>query len=98
MRYPIIAFSLIWACVSFIYAPQMGPQTKQEPFLKESHPLQKIFNALGKEFDVSSEGLPDVHVYFGADTIDRAGDSPWNSEFIGKLIYDDEFDITPVEA
>lgn len=66
--------------------------------MKESHPLQQIFNALGSEFEVSSEGLPDVYIYFGPDDIDREGESMWDSEFIGKLLYDDEFDVTPVAA
>ena len=27
-RYPIIVLSIIWAGITFYYAPQMGPQTE----------------------------------------------------------------------
>ena len=38
-RYPIIALSLCWAGVTFVFATKMTPQTERERFLKDNHPL-----------------------------------------------------------
>lgn len=53
----------------------MGPQTENEAFLKDSHPLQQLFHTLGDEFDTSSDALPEVKIFWGTGEIDRTGEN-----------------------
>ena len=76
----------------------MGPQTETEDFLKKKHQLQQVFDTLGDEFGTSTEALPVVKIFWGTDEIDRTGENQWNSTFIGKIGYDEDFDISKPEA
>ena len=39
-----------------------------------------------------------VQIYWGVKDIDKTDTSMWNSEKIGKVIFDDQFDLSPPEA
>lgn len=98
LRYVIFVLSLGWAVLTFITVPKMGPQTEQEDFLKKKHQLQQVFDTFSEEFGTTTESLPYVNIYWGADDIDRTGENQWNATFIGELKYNENFDMSTTES
>lgn len=54
---------------------------------------------MGENFteQVVESEMIDLKLIWGLSDIDRTGDNAWDPEFVGKLIFDDEFDLTSVE-
>ena len=48
-------------------------------------------NLMDNEFFSSSSSMPDVFIYWGAGEIDRTGENIWDSEFIGQMSFDPNF-------
>ena len=46
---------------------------------------------MDNEFFSSSSSMPDVFIYWGAGDIDRTGENIWDSEFIGQISFDPNF-------
>jgi len=57
-----------------------------------------IGKTLGDEFDGKSDKELMVYLYWGVKGLDKEGGSQWDSNFIGKAIMDDKFDMGQQEA
>lgn len=97
-RFVIVIFSLVWFGLSCFYAPQMGPQTEQPAFISEENPIWKPIQVMSDEFPADAEGYSDVTIFWGTNDIDREGETPWDPDFIGELLWDEKFDMSTVEA
>lgn len=54
---------------------------------------------MGENFTEVEEksDMIDLKLIWGLSDIDRTGENAWDPSFVGKLIFDDEFDPTSVE-
>ena len=98
LRWLIIFVFLAWTIVATIFASQIGPLTEEEEFLPSDHPIMIIGKTLGDEFDGKSDKELMVYLYWGVKGLDKEGGSQWDSNFIGKAIMDDKFDMGQQEA
>ena len=76
----------------------MGPQTEQPAFISEENPIWKPIQVITDEFPSDPAGFDDVTVFWGTEDIDREGETPWDAEFIGDLIWDEKFDMSSAAA
>ena len=71
----------------------MGPQTEQAEFISEENPIWKPIAIMSTEFPADNEGYADVTIFFGTKDIDREGESAWDPDFIGELIWDEKLNV-----
>jgi protein dispatched 1 len=53
---------------------------------------------MSDEFPEDNAGFDDVTIFWGTKDIDRTGESKWDPDFIGQLLWDEEFDMSTVAA
>ena len=92
-RYAIIVVVLIWFGITCYFAPKMGPQTEQPKFISDDNPIWRPIAVSNNEFAAQAEWFKDAIVFWGAGEIDREGESSWDAEFIGKISFDETFDM-----
>jgi predicted RND superfamily exporter protein len=93
-RFIIIAVSVTWFVLTAIFAGKIGPQTEQPNFLKDDNPVWQPVATMANEFPQDADRFADVYVYWGTAGIDRAGESKWDPDFIGKIELDGTFDLS----
>ena len=79
-------------------ASQIGPLTKQEAFVADDNPVMIPTNIVMNNFTRSTDSMSTITVFWGVQDINRAGDSMWDSEFIGEAILDDSFSASSEES
>lgn len=97
-RWLIIVVFLVWTFVAAVFASQIGPLTEEEEFLPSDHPIMVTNQILTDEFDGKSNKELFVYLFWGVKDLDKEGGSQWDSNFIGKAIMDDQFDLSQLEA
>jgi hypothetical protein len=99
-RYFIIFIFVIWISQACLYASQMGPLTEPEEFIPKYHPAIKGWTIMSENFTSQEERSEkiELQLVWGLKDIDRTGENRWNPEFVGKLIFDDEFNPATVES
>jgi len=76
----------------------MGPLTEEEEWLPEDNKIMVLSKEVDDNFSRAVEGMRKgifVNVNFGVKDLDRDGVSSWDPEDIGKLVWDDDFTVTP---
>ena len=76
----------------------MGPLTEEEEWLPEDNKIMVLSKSVDDNFSRAVEGMRKgiyVNVNFGVKDLDRDGVSSWDPEDIGKLVWDDDFTVTP---
>ena len=76
----------------------MGPLTEEEEWLPEDNKIMVLSKSVDDNFSRAVEGMGKgifVNVNFGVKDLDRDGVSSWDPEDIGKLVWDDDFTVTP---
>jgi hypothetical protein len=53
---------------------------------------------MSNEFKAQPEYFGDAIVFWGVGEIDREGESKWDPEFIGKIAFDETFDMSAQAA
>ena len=96
LRFPILLLFAIWLTIAVIFASRIGPLTKEEEFIPKYHPNIRAWTIFGESFTAQEEKSKNISVSlaWGLQDIDREGENPWDPYFIGKIIFDDEFDFT----
>lgn len=99
-RIPILIAFAIWVAIAIWRTTKLTPVEEEEEFLPDS--LETIYasNLIKEDFHISSVDRSvtlNVFYYFGLKDIDREGISKWDAEDRGKLIYDEDFDLSPPE-
>ena len=96
-RYVFIVLFFIIGVVAAIIASNIGPLTEQEEFLPNSHELVVLADDIGNEFP-SAADIKDsivVSLNWGIKDLDRDDVDTWDPSDMGRLIWDDTFDLTP---
>lgn len=97
LRYLIMFCFIALGIVASLTATGIGPLSKQENFLPESDPLIILIDDISENFS-STSGLKEnimVKINWGIKDLDRSDVGLWDSKNLGKLIWDDEFTISP---
>lgn len=71
----------------------MGPQTEQPEFINPENPIWKPIQTMADEFPADNEGFSSVTIFWGTKDIDREGETKWDPDFIGDLIWDESFNM-----
>ena len=53
---------------------------------------------MGKEFPEQAENYYNVVIFWGVKDLDRTGETKWDPDFIGKVIWDESFDLSNSES
>jgi hypothetical protein len=72
--------------------------TKQEEFLPEDHELNVIQVESSQAFGSSGILDMDVFIYWGVKDIDKTEVSMWDTNYIGKVIWDNDFKFESEKA
>ena len=78
----------------------MGPLTEQEEWLPEDNKIVVLSREIDANFSKAVDGLKKgtiVNLNWGVKDLDREGVSTWDPEDVGKLIWDENFTMTPKE-
>jgi hypothetical protein len=97
-KYAIIVITLIWFGVACYFTPKMGPQTEQPKFISDDNPIWKPIALMSNEFGAQDDWFTDASIYWGVGEIDREGETSWDPDFIGKISFDDTFDMSAAES
>lgn len=76
----------------------MTPLTKQEEFLPEDHELNVIQTESAEAFGTSGIMNMDVFIYWGVKSIDKSEVSMWDTNYIGKVVWDENFKFESKES
>lgn len=71
----------------------MGPLTKEEEFLPETHPITQTTRIITDKFPGGGSTALNMVIHFGVQEIDKTGTSNWDARDIGKAVFDPDFDI-----
>lgn len=87
-RWIIFSLSLVWFLIVAIYAGQMGPQTKEEKFIDDDHPIMEVLSLQNNHFGIREESKTKVNFYFGVKELDDTNEDNWSAEFQTTPIFD----------
>jgi hypothetical protein len=97
-KWPIIGFFFLFTIGMGIFASQIGPLSKQEEYLPEDHWFSVVQNAIIDDFPTgSSTDAITVYIIHGAKGLDKSDVSTWDSAYMGEIIWDEDFNIYPME-
>jgi hypothetical protein len=98
-RYVIVGVFTLWIGMSCFFAGKIGPLTKPEEFIPSDHPSIKSYQIMANNFteQVAKSEMIKLKIIWGLKDIDRTGDNAWDPEFVGKLLFDDDFNPATVE-
>jgi predicted RND superfamily exporter protein len=97
-RYLIVALFLIWTAVAGIFASKLTPLSQEEKFLPESHQIEVIGRIVANEYEGGGIINLDIDVIWGVGGIDKSTVNKWDPSYIGEVIMDSDFDLSPKEA
>lgn len=98
-RYVIIGLAVAVACFSIWAASKLQPPKEEEEFLPPSYPLRVTLSTFRDAFPLADEQvLLNVNITWGIKDIDRKGTSKFNSDELGKPVFDEEFDFTKADV
>ena len=99
-RYIILALFIVWIGFASAFASQIGPLTEEEEFIPKYHPNVRVWTIFGENFTRENERSENVEInlVWGTQDINREGENMWDPEFIGQIVFNEEFDLTRVES
>ena len=98
LRYVWVGVFIVLGIVGAVIASRIGPLTKQEEWLPDDNEIIMLSNEVNDNFSKAVEGFEQtiwVHLNWGVKDLDREGVSSWDPEDVGKLVWDDNFTVTP---
>ena len=93
---PIVVLFMIWTVISAIFASRLTPLSKEEEFLPADHQLSLITELVEDNYNGGLINLA-IDIYWGVKGINKDETNRWDPVYIGEVIWDDEFDLTPIE-
>ena len=97
-RYLIILLFLGWTTFACIMAAKMGPLTKEEEFLPADHSITLTNKIITNEFPGGGSTAMNMVIHFGVKEIDKEGTSMWDSAYVGKAVFDPNFNLDSKES
>ena len=96
LRYPIVIITLIIVGLAVWRASELPPAKEVIEWLPDSHPNAKLQDKVREDFNQGeNDQVILVNLLWGVSGVDRSGTDRWDAADIGKLIWDDDFDLTP---
>lgn len=92
----IVLVFMIWTITAAIFASKLTPLSKEEEFLPPDHQLTKISEIVEENYSGGIINLG-IDIYWGVEGIDKSDVGRWSPENIGEVIWDEKFDLTPIE-
>jgi hypothetical protein len=85
--------------IACFYASKIGPLTEEEEFIPKYHPNIRAWTIFKENFteEVEESNHIEINLYWGLKDINREGDNPWDPKFIGKIVFDEEFNLPKPE-
>jgi hypothetical protein len=73
--------------------------TEEEEFIPRYHPNVRVWTIFGENFTRENERSENVEInlVWGTKDINREGENMWNPEFIGDVVFNEEFDFAKPE-
>ena len=98
-KYIILTLFIALISVSLWKSTQLEGLSEQEKFFQESHWMRKLYTYQDKFYAGNTQALITPYLTYGIDKmIDRTGTDKWDITDLGKIQYDDTFDISSVES
>ena len=97
MAFPIIYIFIIWSIVAFSFALKLSPLTKEEEILDWNHPVMISNRILNDNYGTGGAVKLLVNIYWGVDSLNSSKAKKWDPEYIGEVIWDKNFDLSPIE-
>ena len=98
-KYFILAFFTVLIGFSVWQTTQLEGLTEQEAFFDRDHYMEKMFWWMDDFYGGNINSLIRVKVAWGIEPrVDRSGTDPWDITDLGRSIYHDDFDLSPVNA
>ena len=98
-KYCFIILLTLSGVAAIIIAFQIGPLTEDDAMLPVDHPLMIVQKILAERFSTTAdqkEALR-VNIIWGVKGLNRDDVGLWDPEDLGKLVWDDDFTISPPE-
>jgi hypothetical protein len=73
--------------------------TEEEEFIPRYHPNVRVWTIFGENFTRENERSENVEInlVWGTKDINREGENMWNPEFIGEVVFNEEFDFAKTQ-
>ena len=98
-KYYILAFFMVIISISIWKASQLEGLSEQEKFFEDSHFMRKAFDYQHFFYGGNINTLTAPQLVWGIHPrMDRSGTDPWKADDVGKVQYDDEFDLSPTDT
>ena len=98
LRWLILVLFTGWTGYACYIAKDVRPLSSEEKMFKPDHPVSIIGEILKNDFGNGNLRGLDVTVFWGVKNLNKADTSMWVPEDIGQVIFEDEFDLSSVEA
>lgn len=79
------------------FALKLTPLTKEEEILDWNHPVMVSNRILNDNYGTGGAVKLLVNIYWGVDSLDNSKAKKWDPEYIGEVIWDQKFDLSPIE-
>ena len=79
-------------------ARKISPLTQREEFVDEDHPIMKTLRTMEDDFVTADNSAIRVAIFWGVKGINKDNTDRWDPSDLGEVIFDDKFDLSPVEA
>lgn len=71
--------------------------TKEEEILAYDHPAMVSNRIVKDNFGTGAAVKMLVNIYWGVKDLDNSKATKWDPEYIGEVVWDDLFDLSPIE-
>ena len=96
LKIPILIGALILVSLAIWRASRIEPATEALKWLEDDHPIEKLRQSLQNDYNQGeNDEIIEVSIFWGVRGVDRSGTDRWDPTDIGKIIWDDDFDLTP---
>lgn len=94
----ILGLGVFWIFTAIGCVVHIRPLTEPESFFPENNELLVYFNDIVTSFHTNpSDAYISVTLIFGTDGISRKGLSRWDQVNLGRVIWDTDFNMAPLE-
>lgn len=98
LRWPIVIIVSAWGVASIVFGTKIKKLAETETFFPDDHWIITTFYLALKNFhDGSLNKQVLVDIMLGVDKLDRTGLSYWDGVNFGEIVWDKDFDVSPVE-
>ena len=76
---------------------KLTPLTKEEEFLSRDHEVMVTDRIVTDNYGAGGAVKLVINLFWGVKGLDNSKSNKWDTEYIGEVIWDEQFDLTPKE-